>query len=98
MQWFFSKQRTPIHSSTHVYFGTQNYPDYNSMAQAVSELTAIDALSFIVASEYSSLYSLFSVICCAILCLIVSGQINKTFRLDIYPYTAMNWVSSIGYN
>ena len=81
----------------HVYFGTQNYPNYNSLEQAVSDLTAIDAPSFIVASRFSSLYSLFSVLCCTILCLIVSGQINKTFRIGIYLYTIMNWVSSIGY-
>jgi Protein of unknown function (DUF998) len=81
----------------HVYFGTQNYPNYNSLGQAVSDLTAIDAPSLIVASRFSSLYSLFSVLCCTILCLIVSGRINKAFRLGIYLYTIMNWVSTIGY-
>lgn len=81
----------------HVYFGIQSYPNYDSLSQAVSDLTAIDASSFVVASRFSSLYSLFSVLCCTILCLIVSNQINKTFRLGIYLYTIMNWVSSLGY-
>lgn len=81
----------------HVYFGMQSCPNYNSLSQAVSDLTAINAPSFVVASRFSSLYSLFSVVCCTILCLIVSGQINKTFRLGIYLYTIMNWVSSVGY-
>ena len=30
----------------HVYFGIQNYPNYNSLSQAVSDLTATDAPSF----------------------------------------------------
>jgi len=81
----------------HVYFGIQNYPNYNSLSQAVSDLTAIDAPSFVVASGLSALYSMFSVLGCTFLCLIVSNQINKTFRLGIYLYTMMNWVSSIGY-
>jgi len=81
----------------HIYFGKQNYPNYNSLSQAVSDLTAIDAPSFIIASRFSSLYSLFAVLGCTFLCLIVSNQINKTFRLGIYLYTIMNWVSSVGY-
>lgn len=81
----------------HVHFGIQNYPNYNSLEQAVSDLTAIDAPSFIIASRYSALYSLFSVLCCTILCLIIAEHPNKTFRLGIYLYTAMNWISSIGY-
>ena len=81
----------------HVFFGVQNYPNYNSLSQAVSDLTAIDAPSFVIASRYSSLYSLFSVLGCTFLCLIISNQINKIFRLGIYLYTIMNWVSSVGY-
>ncbi len=81
----------------HVYFGIQNYPGYNSLSQAVSDLTAIDAPSFVVASRYSSLYSMFSVLGCTFLCLVVANHVNKTFRTGIYLYTIMNWVSSVGY-
>jgi hypothetical membrane protein len=81
----------------HVYFGIQNYPNYSSMSQAVSDLTATDAPSFVVASRFSALYSMFAVVGCTFLCLIVTNQINKTFRLGVYLYTIMNWVSSIGY-
>jgi hypothetical membrane protein len=81
----------------HVYFGIQNYPNYSSMSQAVSDLTATDAPSFVVASRFSALYSMFAVLGCTFLCLIVTNQINKTFRLGVYLYTTMNWVSSIGY-
>ncbi|MBC7216892.1 MAG: DUF998 domain-containing protein [Candidatus Caldatribacterium sp.] len=81
----------------HVYFGTRSYPNYSSMSQAVSDLTATDAPSFVVASRFSALYSMFSVLGCTSLCLIVVNQINKTFRLGIYLYAVMNWVSGIGY-
>jgi hypothetical membrane protein len=81
----------------HVYFGIQNYPNYNSLSQAVSDLTATDAPSYVIASSFSALYSMFSVLCCITLCLIVSNQINKTFRLGIYLYTIMILVSGVGY-
>jgi hypothetical membrane protein len=81
----------------HVYFGIQNYPNYNSLSQAVSDLTATDAPSFVIASRFSALYSMFSVLCCTSLCLIVSNHKNKTFRLGIYLYTIMIWVSGVGY-
>ncbi len=81
----------------HVYYGIQNYPNYSSMSQAVSDLTATDAPSYIIASRFSALYSMFAVLGCTFLCLIITNQINKTFRLGIYLYTIMNWVSSIGY-
>lgn len=81
----------------HVYFGIQNYPNYSSMTQAVSDLTATDAPSYIIASRFSALYSMFAVLGCTFLCLIITNQINKTFRLGIYLYTIMNWVSSVGY-
>ncbi|MFN8382520.1 MAG: DUF998 domain-containing protein [Anaerolineales bacterium] len=81
----------------HIYYGIQNYPAYSSLSQAVSDLTATDAPSFVIASRLSALYSMFAVLGCTFLCLIVTNQINKTFRLGIYLYTIMNWVSSIGY-
>lgn len=81
----------------HVYFGIQNYPNYDSLSQAVSDLTATDAPSFIMASRFSALYAMFSVLGCTILCLIVSNQVNRTFRFGIYLFTIMTWLSAIGY-
>ena len=46
----------------HVYYGIQNYPGYDSLSQAVSDLTAIDAPSYVVASRFSALYSILTVI------------------------------------
>jgi hypothetical protein len=81
----------------HVYYGAQNYPNYSHLSQAVSDLTAADAPSFLIASRFSALYSIFSIIGSTSLCLIVSNQVNKTFRLGIVFYAVMNWVSGIGY-
>ena len=81
----------------HVYFGIRNYPDYSSLSQAVSDLTATDAPSYVVASRFSALYSMFAVLGCTFVSLIVSNHANETFRLGVYLYTIMNWVSAVGY-
>ena len=81
----------------HVYYGAQNYPNYSHLSQAVSDLTATDAPSFVIASRFSAVYSMFSVMGCTVLCLIVSNQTNKSFRIGVYLYAIMNWVSAIGY-
>lgn len=81
----------------HVYYGMRDYPGYSSLAQAVSDLTAVDAPSYVVASRLSALYSMFSVIGCTFVYLIVSSKTNKTFRIGIGLYTIMNWVSAVGY-
>jgi hypothetical membrane protein len=80
-----------------VYVGIQNYPNYSSMSHAVSDLTASDAPSFAIASRFSALYAMFSVLGYTFLSLIVMNQVIKTFRLAVYLYTIMNLVSSICY-
>lgn len=68
------------------------------MSQAVSDLTTADAPSFAIASRFSSLYGLFSCVCCLALCLLARGKFNKATRLGIYFYTIMNFVSNAGYS
>ena len=55
----------------HDIIGAANYPGYNWMSQAVSDLTATDAPSFIVANGLSTVYGIFSCLCCAALCILV---------------------------
>jgi len=81
----------------HDVVGALYYPGYDRMTQAVSDLTAVDAPSRIVAGGYTSVYGIFTGICCAFLC-ILAGRSNKVFRLGIYLFTAMNAVSAIGYS
>jgi hypothetical protein len=81
----------------HVYFGQSAYPGYSWLGQAVSDLTAIDSPAYLVASRFSSIYGLLSCVCCLMVCLLVRGRLNKPTRVGVYLYTAMNFVSTIGY-
>ena len=81
----------------HDVIGAMNYPGYDAMSQAVSDLTATDAPSFAVASGYSAVYGIFSCLCCAFLCIIVSNQ-PKVIRIGVYLFTAMEAISAIGYS
>jgi hypothetical membrane protein len=81
----------------HVYLGQLNYPGYQWKSQAISDLTAIDAASYLIASRFSSLYGLFACICCLMLCLLVRGKFNKASRLGFYLYSIMIFVSTVGY-
>lgn len=81
----------------HDIIGAMYYPGYNRMTQAVSDLTAIDAPSRIIASGFTFVYGIFTGICCAFLC-VLAADMKKTLRLGIYLFTAMNAVSAIGYS
>lgn len=43
----------------HDIIGAMNYPGYNWLSQAVSDLTATDATSFVIASGYVTVYKIF---------------------------------------
>ena len=81
----------------HDVVGAMHYPDYDWMSQAVSDLTATDAPSFVVASGLSSIYGIFSCLCCAMVCVVVQGKGGRILRLGVYLFTAMNFISAIGY-
>ena len=82
----------------HDIVGAMFYPNYNWVSQAVSDLTSVTAESFVVASGLSSIYAMFSCLCCTLVCIIVQGKANKALRLGVYLFTAMNFVSAIGYS
>ena len=81
----------------HDVIGAMNYPGYDPMRQAVSDLTATDAPSFAAAIGYSSVYVIFSILCCVLLCLMVREE-SKGIRIGTYLFTAMQFVSAIGYS
>ena len=81
----------------HDIIGGMNYPGYDRMSQAVSDLTAVDAPSYQVASSYSHIYGIFSCLCCTFLCILVH-DLNKTLKWGIYLFALMNGVSAIGYS
>jgi len=76
------------------------YPGYDRLRQAVSDLTAINAPSFAIASGLSSIYGLFGCLCCTLVCIIVyeNSIANRTLRLGVYLFAVMNWISGIGYS
>ena len=80
----------------HDVVGALNYPGYNWMSQAVSDLTATDSPSFVIASGYVTVYKIFNCLCCVLLCILVKNE-KKTFKLGVYLFSIMNFISAVGY-
>lgn len=80
-----------------VLFAPLAYPDYNWMAQAVSDLSAENAPSRMLWNQLASLYEVCAVVCVTLVCLFVQDKLNRTLRLGIYLFAAMNWISNVGY-
>lgn len=80
-----------------VVFAPLAYPDYNWMAQAVSDLSASNAPSQMLWSQLASLYGVCGMISIMMVCVFIQGKLNKTLRVGIYLFAIMNWVSSVGY-
>lgn len=81
----------------HDIVGSMNYPGYSPMSQAVSDLTATDAPSFVVSSGYVTIYKIFSILCLSLVCILIKNEKDKNLRLGVYLFTIMNYISSIGY-
>lgn len=83
-----------------VIFSPLAYPGYNWLSQAVSDLSAENAPSRMLWDQLSALYGICSVVC--VTCVSVYVSENKTntklFRIGIYLFTAMNWLSKVGYD
>lgn len=82
----------------HTTVGAMYYPDYDWMSQAVSDLTATNAPSFVVANGLSSIYTLFACLSCVLVCIVIQDKGNKVLRLGIYLFAVMNWISGVGYS
>ena len=81
----------------HDIVGAMNYPGYDWMSQAVSDLTATDAPSFVVTSGLVTVYKIFSCVVSALLCILIKNQKSKTLRVGVYLYAIMNFVSATMY-
>lgn len=75
------------------------FPGYNWMEQAVSDLSAESAPSRMLWNQLAALYGACSVVC--VTCVSVYVSENKTstrlFRIGMYLFTVMNWISNVGY-
>ena len=82
-----------------VVFAPSAYPDYNWMAQAVSDLSAEAAPSRHLWNQLAAPYNICSVVCATCAALFVSQERVNTrlFRTGLYLFMAMNWVSALGY-
>lgn len=81
-----------------VLFSPLAYPNYNWMAQAVSDLSAANAPSKMLWDQLASLYGVCGVVSVTMVSLFVQqGRLNKTLRLGTYLFAAMIWISNVGY-
>ena len=80
-----------------VIFSPLAYPGYRWMAQAVSDLSAVNAPSAMLWNQLASLYGACGIVCIMAVCVFIQGKLNKTLRIGIYLFAAMNWISLIGY-
>lgn len=81
----------------HDIIGAMNYSGYDWMSQAVSDLTAIDSPSFVIASGYVTVYKILNCLCCALLCILIKNEKSKTLKIGVYLFSIMNFISAIGY-
>ena len=83
----------------HDWVGALYYPGYDRLSQAVSDLTAVSAPSAAVAGGLSQVYGLFSCLCGTLVCIVAyeSRAGNRLFRLGVYLFGIMLWISAVGY-
>lgn len=80
-----------------VVFAPLDYPGYNWMAQAVSDLSAANAPSLALWNRLSALYNVCEVVCVTAVCIGIQGQKTKTLRAGVYLFAVMEWISAVGY-
>ena len=75
------------------------YPGYDWMAQAVSDLSAVTAPSRMLWNRLSAPYGVCSVVSATCASIYVSERniSTKAFRLGVYLFCLMRWVSDVGY-
>lgn len=81
-----------------VVFSPLAYPGYNWRAQAVSDLSASNAPSLGLWNQLSSLYNICTLICAMMVCAGIQGKGSRLLRTGIYLFTAMEWISAVGFS
>ncbi|MCR5249085.1 MAG: DUF998 domain-containing protein [Lachnospiraceae bacterium] len=82
-----------------IIFSPLAFPGYNWMEQAASDLSADSAPSRHLWSRLAAIYESGSVVCATCIAIFVSERKISThlFRLGIYLFTIMSWISKVGY-
>ena len=81
-----------------VIFSPLAYPGYDWMSRAVSDLSAVNAPSFMLWNQLSSLYGVAGITCLMMVCVAVGGNFNKPLRIGIYLFAIMFWISVVGFS
>jgi len=82
----------------HVILGTINYPGYDSLSQAVSDLTSDDSPAKAIARTFSSIYGIFSSLVSLGLFFAFKSEKSKILKTGIYLLATMYLTSAIGYS
>ena len=82
-----------------VVFSPRAFPEYNWIAQAVSDLSADSAPSRGLWNRLAAFYGVGSVVCATCAAIFVSERMisSRLFRVGVYLFAGMNWVSNVGY-
>ena len=82
-----------------VVFSPLDFPGYDWMSQAVSDLSADSAPSLELWNRLSAFYGVCNTLCvtCAAVYVHDSKVPGRLLRIGIYLFAVMNWISSIGY-
>ena len=82
-----------------VVFAPLAFPGYDWLSQAVSDLSADSAPSRMLWDQLSALYSVCSPVCvtCAAVYISETKPGSKAFRVGIYLFALMTWISKVGF-
>ena len=80
-----------------VLFAPMDYPGYDWMSQAVSDLSAENSPSKSLWNQLASLYNVCGIVSVMMVCVYIKDKLNKVIRIGIYLFAIMNWISAVGY-
>ncbi|MBR4554237.1 MAG: DUF998 domain-containing protein [Ruminococcus sp.] len=80
-----------------VLFAPLDYPGYDWMAQAVSDLSAENSPSRMLWEQLSAFYGSCGIVCITAVCIFIQGRLTRVLRVGIYLFAVMSWISQIGY-
>ena len=79
-------------------FSPLAYPGYDWMSQAVSDLSAENSPSKLLWNMLAAPYNKCTLVVLMAVCVFIKGKLTKPLRVGIFLFTAMSWVSGIGYS
>ena len=79
-------------------FSPLAYPGYDWMSQAVSDLSADNSPSKLLWKQLAAPYDKCTLVVLMAVCVFIKGKLTKPLRVGIFLFTAMSWVSGIGYS